>query len=40
MDELFGSGDMLKVEDIGRAAMQAKALDTEELEEVNYTSKV
>jgi hypothetical protein len=40
MDELFGSGDMPRVEDISRAAMQAKDLDTEELEEVHHTSKV
>ena len=40
MDELFGSNDMSNVEDIGMAAKQAKSLDLEEVENVNYTSKV
>jgi hypothetical protein len=39
MDELFGSGDMSNVEDIGKAAMQAKELGSEEVEDLNYTSK-
>lgn len=40
MDELFGSNDMSNVEDIGIAAKQAEKLDLEEVEKVDYTSKV